>query len=75
MPAVFLTVLPALKWPAVGGEVVPALLYLALLGTFFGRLALQLLLPSLVDPSLLLDFESSFTFEFLRRVRARNGNR
>ena len=55
--AVFLTVLPAIKWPAVGGEVVPVLLYLALLSTFLGRLVPQLLVPSLVDPLFSLDFE------------------
>ena len=75
MPAVFLTVLPAVQWPAVVGEVVPALLYLALLSTFLGRLVLQLLVPCLVDPSLSLYFEHGLRFEFLLRVGARNGNR
>ena len=57
MSAVFSAVLPALKWPAVGGELVPALLYLVFLGEFLGRLALPLFVPFLVDPSFSLDFE------------------
>ena len=65
MPAVFLTVLPALQWPAVVGEVVAVLLYLALLSTFLGRLVLQLLVPSLVDPLFSLDFEHGLRFGFL----------
>ena len=73
--AVFLTVLPAIKWPAVGGEVVPVLLYLALLSTFLGRLVPQLLVPSLVDPLFSLDFEHGLRFGFLLRVGARNCNR
>ena len=72
--AVFLTVLPAIKWPAVGGEVVPVLLYLALLSTFLGRLVPQLLVPSLVDPLFSLDFEHGLRFGFLLRVGARNCN-
>ena len=75
MSAVFLAVLPALKWPAVGGVAVPALLYLVFFGAFLDRLALQLFVPLLVDPSFLLDFEYGLRFEFLLRVGARNANR